>query len=295
MNIKIQGGQVAYANIGSCYGVATYLEHEDYKRMEEGLDVEPFFNQDCSDLEKRAIVNLLDSNKAKLNKKDAKFFVITVSPSQKELLKMGQTPGVQSEAFKRFIREKIISAYANGFGKQLTTDDILYFAKIHYARGVNDDLQMHAHIVISRKTKDNRLKISPQTNHKKANNGAVKSGFDRTQFYQDVESLFDSSFSHIRPMEDKFEYLNLIKRGSIDELEDYLLSYTPSEIYREPKLSNKPLVIEQKIESDNVDLRNRNMTPSIELNNLGNLDNEDDFVPINRKKRKKNRGLGLSL
>ncbi|WP_101689962.1 DUF5712 family protein [Dysgonomonas massiliensis] len=237
MNVKIQGGDEVYSNTGSCYNVVCYLEHEDYLHMLDGEHIEPFFSQDKDDLRKKYFVPEMDNNKAKLCRKDAKFYVLTVSPSQQEIEHMGTSQFERSEAFKRFIREQIISVYAKGFGKDLTADDILYFAKIHHSRKSGTDRQMHAHIVVSRKTKDNRIKISPRTNHRKGqNSGAVKSGFDRTQFYQKVEEVFDQFFSYSRQLTEKFAYLNTVKNNTIEELENYLKSeFSDSEPIQEHK------------------------------------------------------------
>lgn len=223
MNVKIQGGDDAYSNTDSCTNIAYYLEHEDFKRMKKGLDVETFFDQSNNHIPRKVLERTIDNNRAKLCKKDAKFFVLTISPSQEELLQMGNTDKERSDAMKQFIREKIIPQYAKGFGKDLTADDILYFAKIHHWRDEKTELQTHAHIIVSRKTKDNRIKISPKTNHQsKSKSGAVKSGFDRTNFYTQVESSFDIMFNYNRPLEEKFEYLNIIKNGTIADLTNYM-------------------------------------------------------------------------
>lgn len=240
MNVKIQGGNDAYSNTGSCSNIAYYLEHEDYARIYKGLKAESFFDQSSNNIDREYLVKAIDNNKAKLCNKDAKFFVLTISPSQAELLTMGKTEEERSASMKRFVRENIILQYAEGFGKDLSAEDILYFAKIHHWRGKNKELQTHAHIIISRKTKDNRLKISPKTNHQsKSKSGAVKSGFDRTSFYAQVESSFDKSFCYKRSEHEKFEYLNMIKNGSIDDLVDYM--------------ENKPFeAIEQKVEEESM-------------------------------------------
>lgn len=236
MNVKIQGGNDAYSNTGSCSNIAYYLEHEDYVRMYKGLKTETFFDQNNDGIDRNTLVKAIDNNRAKLCKKDAKFFVLTISPSQAELLTMGRTEEERSASMKRFVRENIIPQYAEGFGKDLSAEDILYFAKIHHWRGKNKELQTHAHIIISRKTKDNRIKISPKTNHQsKSKSGAVKSGFNRTNFYTQVEACFDKMFNYKRPEDEKFEYLNMIKNGNIDDLVDYV--------------ENKPLkTVKQKVE-----------------------------------------------
>lgn len=290
MNVKIQGGDGTYSNTGSCMNVASYLEHEDYHRLEQGLDAEPFFTQDKDNIQKHAFVLEMDNNKAKLCKNDAKFYVLTVSPSKEEIERMGNTEEERSRAFKRFIREKVIPKYASGFEKGLTADNIMYFAKIHHARNDKIDHQMHCHIVISRKTKDNRLKISPKTNHKKAKtSGTVKSGFDRTAFYQGVEDSFDKMFAYNRPLEEKFEYLNVMKNGSIEDLEK-LVSKSPENYSLKFKSSNTDIsILEQIQEKAPIE---EEITPSFQPINR-KQDDFDEFTDLKKKKRKKRRGLSL--
>ena len=86
MNVKIQGsGNGTYANTGSCVAVTNYLQHEDLERMKKGEEVQPFFNQFRDYVSAREVTFKIDNNKAKLSRTDAKFYVITVSPSEKEL------------------------------------------------------------------------------------------------------------------------------------------------------------------------------------------------------------------
>lgn len=91
MNVKIQGGgNGTYANTGSCASVTNYLQHEDLERMKNEEEVQPFFNQFRDYVSAREVTFKIDSNKAKLSRTDAKFYVITVSPSEKELHSMGR-------------------------------------------------------------------------------------------------------------------------------------------------------------------------------------------------------------
>ena len=84
MNVKIQGGgNGTYANTGSCVAVTNYLQHEDLERMKKGEEVQPFFNQFRDYVSAREVTFKIDNNKAKLSRTDAKFYVITVSPSEK--------------------------------------------------------------------------------------------------------------------------------------------------------------------------------------------------------------------
>lgn len=85
MNVKIQGGGGGtYANTGSCTGVVTYLQHEDLERIRQGQQAEPFFNQYRDFVSPKEVTYKIDHNRAQLHKTDAKFFVITVSPSARQ-------------------------------------------------------------------------------------------------------------------------------------------------------------------------------------------------------------------
>ncbi|MCS2443144.1 DUF5712 family protein (plasmid) [Phocaeicola vulgatus] len=130
MNVKIQGGgNGTYANTGSCVAVTNYLQHEDLERMKKGEEVQPFFNQFRDYVSAREVTFKIDNNKAKLSRTDAKFYVITVSPSEKELRCMGRTPQERAEALQRYIRQDVMRNYAEGFGKGLRSDDVEYYAE----------------------------------------------------------------------------------------------------------------------------------------------------------------------
>lgn len=218
MNVKVQGGgSGSYSNSGSCFGAVSYLKHEDSQRVKQGQDVEPFFNQN-KNIPSKEVISKIDNNKAKLCKDDAKFYVMTVSPSTAELQKMGKTQEEQSAVFKEYVQDDVMQKYAESFGKGLNKDDIMYYAKIHHDRGQKQGKNMHCHIIVSRKDMSNTKKLSPQTNHKTAEkSGTVKSGFNRTQFYASCEQSFDKRFSYQRDYKESFKYQNTMKNGSIEE------------------------------------------------------------------------------
>lgn len=112
MNIKIQGGgSGTYANTGSCTGVTTYLQHEDLERMKNGQEVQPFFNNSRDYISAQEVTFKIDNNKAKLSRNDAKFYVITVSPSSRELEKMGKTEKEQAEAMRKYVRDDVMQHF----------------------------------------------------------------------------------------------------------------------------------------------------------------------------------------
>jgi hypothetical protein len=164
------------------------------------------------------MVQDIDQNKAKLCNKDAKFFIITVSPSADELKAIGQTEAERSKNLKKYVREEVMKLYAEGFGKGLTAAGIKYYAKIHYSRGEKEENQMHAHIIVSRKDMENKLKLSPMTNHRNASrSGTVKSGFDKNDFREKCNFSFDRLFSFERNFQDTWEYQNTLKNGTYED------------------------------------------------------------------------------
>ncbi|WP_158211153.1 DUF5712 family protein [Myroides phaeus] len=221
MHIKIQGGgNGKYANSGSCSTLVSYLEHEDLDRIKKGQKVEPFFSHTEDHIKGNVIIEAIDNNKKKLCRDEAKFFMITVSPSQKEIAHLGKTPEEQSKKLKDYIRNGVMQQYAENFNKGLNAEDIMYFAKIHHERKTNkNEGNLHIHILVSRKSADGRLKLSPMTNHQNTNKGAVKGGFVRINFYTGAEKAFDEKFLYQRQREEQFDYKKQCKKGTAKEWE----------------------------------------------------------------------------
>jgi hypothetical protein len=207
-----------YNNSGSCRHLANYMEHEDLEWMDKGIYTEGFFNLAEDNIYKSKVIKDIDSNIGQLLKTDAKFYAIHVSPSEKELREMGNTEKEQAEAMKRYIREVFIPEYAKNFNKELSTSDIKFYGKIHFDRNRSDNkLNMHSHLIISRKDQANKKKLSPLTNHKNTKKGAVAGGFDRVKLFQQAEQGFDKLFGYNRQRSESFDYQNTIKKGSISE------------------------------------------------------------------------------
>lgn len=207
-----------YNNAGSCRQLANYMEHEDLERMEKGIYTEDFFNLTDDNIYKSKVIQDIDSNIGQLLKTDAKFYAIHVSPSEKELRVMGNTEQEQAEAMKRYIREVFIPEYANNFNKELSASNIKFYGKIHFDRNRSDnELNMHCHLIVSRKDQANKKKLSPLTNHKNTKNGVIKGGFNRVNLFQQAEQGFDKLFNYNRPQTESFNYYNTMKNGSISD------------------------------------------------------------------------------
>ena len=207
-----------YNNAGNSRQLANYLEHEDLERMEKGIYTEGFFNLTEDNIYKSKVIKDIDTNIGQLLKTDAKFYAIHVSPSENELRAMGSTEQEQAKAMKRYIREVFIPEYAKNFNKELSASDIKFYGKMHFDRNRSDnELNMHCHLIVSRKDQANKKKLSPLTNHKNTKKGTVTGGFDRVNLFQQVEQGFDRLFNYDRQQSESFNYHNTIKNSSISE------------------------------------------------------------------------------
>ena len=207
-----------YNNAGSCRQLASYMEHEDLERMEKGIYTDGFFNLIEDNIYKSKVIKDIDTNTGQLLKTDAKFYAIHISPSEKELQAMGNTEEEQAEAMKRYVREVFILEYAKNFNKGLSEADIKFYGKIHFDRSrSHNELNMHCHLIVSRKDQANKKKLSPLTNHKNSKNGVIKGGFNRVNLFQQAEQGFDKLFSYNRQLSESFDYHNTMKNGSISE------------------------------------------------------------------------------
>ncbi|RBQ06816.1 DUF5712 family protein [Pedobacter miscanthi] len=223
-------------NKGSSGALVHYLDKESW--MFEDADPELWFNGSASGIESYQVRNLLDKNIAKLCHDDAKFFLININPSQKEIthLKGLFEDGTKAE-FKAFA-VKIMDEYARNFKRAGVTsnEDLLWFGKLENHRYYSfkdkevktgtvkrGDLkpgeQMHIQVIVSRKDITNKIKLSPMNNSKGRNvEHSKKVGqFDRTAFKESGEKVFDETFDFKRPLTDTFRYANTQANGSLAE------------------------------------------------------------------------------
>lgn len=270
-----------YNNSGSSRQLANYMEHEDLERMERGIFTEGFFNLTDDNIYKSKVIKDIDSNIGQLLKTDAKFYAIHVSPSENELRAMGNTEQEKAEAMKRYIREVFIPEYAKNFNKELSASDIKFYGKIHFERSrSNNELNMHCHLIISRKDQANKKKLSPLTNHKNTKNGIIKGGFDRVNLFQKIERGFDYMFCYDRQQFESFDYHNTMKNGSISELlkqqEQELQSY------------ERKTKINQNRNKENLFAKNhKNNHPPSSPIPLVSLEVDDSYVPLEKSAHSK--------
>jgi hypothetical protein len=298
MHINITKSE-AGNNKGSSSQLVSYLEKENRLYQEQSMEPEYWFNQQRQNIQPYEVRYSIDNNIAKLSKDDAKFFLINISPSEKEINYLKKQYG--EEGAKQQLKEfanQVMDEYAKNFKRSNinSNNDLVYFGKLENNRYYTyKDLevrkgtakkgdpkpgeQMHIQILVSRKDATNSIKLSPLNNSKGKNQlHSQKVGqFDRTAFKQAAEMLFDKAFAYEREVKDTFKYANTLKNGSYEQK-------------REMKESQERQVKQQQQHSHH----NQGGILSTLLGKVS-----EDYmpgVPKRRKKKKKHehsQGLGL--
>lgn len=213
-----------------------------------------FFSHSKTNISTNDVICTIDNNKKKLSKTDAKYFAPTINFSQQELNhiltlvtkkpinNIWQLNKQEYQRYNLLIKNYIrlvMSNYALNFNRKekglKTGENLVYFAKIEHFRrykGIDPDvvngnnksgnlkpgLNSHAHIIVSRKDKTQRLKLTPTTKEKSTDRtiGGNKYhvGFDRIKWINMNESSFDSFFKYERPELEKFNNQYILKNGS---------------------------------------------------------------------------------
>lgn len=226
-------------NKGSSRELVHYLEKEN--RIKDKPELEFWFNHTGNRIESYEVRHLIDSNIAKLCKADAKFFLINISPSQKELKYLEESYG-KKEMNKQLRKyaEKVMDEYAKNFKREgiNSAKALMWFGKIEHHRyyGHKDKEvlngerkrgerkegnQIHIQIIVSRKDASNKIKLSPMNNSKGKNEAHSKKlgQFNRVPFKQSGETIFDRLFGFDRGLKDTFSHANVKKNGSIAQRE----------------------------------------------------------------------------
>lgn len=219
------------SNAGSCGQLVEYLEKENNLKAENKAEL--WFNQGRDDLRPYEVRQGIDSNTAKLKQSEAKFYLVNISPSQKELQHIGNDP----QKLKEYARG-VMAEYAANFQKGLGPDDVKWYGKVEYNRGYKwTDLevkhglnqrgeakagnQMHVQIIVSRKDMQNQRLLSPLTNHrgqgKSAEHGHKFGQFNRVEFKERSEAVFDTQLNYRRELEESFRYQNTMSNGTTQE------------------------------------------------------------------------------
>jgi len=226
-------------NKGSSSGLVGYLEKEN--RLYHQKEPENWFNHQRANFEAYEVRQAIDQNVAKLGKADAKFFLINISPSQKEIRHLQELHGGigAEEALKKY-SEKVMDEYAKNFKRTgiESAKDLVWFAKLEHFRYYSykdkevisgtkkrgerkEGQQMHVQIIVSRKDATNKIKLSPMNNSKGRNalHSKKLGQFNRMAFKQSGEILFDKLFSFDRQLNETLAYANVQKHGNLQQRE----------------------------------------------------------------------------
>lgn len=276
------------SNAGSCGQLVEYLEKENNLKAEHKAEL--WFNQGRDDIRAQEVRLGIDSNTAKLKQHEAKFYLVNISPSQRELEHIGNDP----QKLKAYARE-VMAEYAANFQKGLGPDDVKWYGKVEYNRGykwtdpeVKQGLnqrgelkaghQMHVQIIVSRKDMQNQRLLSPLTNHrgqgKSAEHGHKFGQFNRVEFKERSELAFDQQMGYRRELEESFRYQNTMSNGTVQEKAAMVLELRQVEQTRQLQLEaglRQQVEQAQKLE--------------LSLQNQRSLEQEQG----------RNRGLGMGL
>ncbi len=215
---------VKSGNTGSCHDLVRYLE----KETGEG---QRFFSHTEQDISPERVIMDIDGNKKALGANDAKFFMLSLNPSQSEQMHLiGRkvddfkelTPQEKKEVFQKLeaFTRSAMDEYALNFGRDNIRggQDLMYYARVETERSYHPEdeevkqgiarigepkpgLNLHVHVIVSRKSLDGKVKLSPGA--KSAGNtwelegrGTVKQGFSHEGWKVRVQECFNRKFDY---------------------------------------------------------------------------------------------------
>lgn len=323
MYINITDSATANNKVSSG-GLVHYLEKEN--RLDDKLEPELWFNHSSHKIEPYEVRNAIDSNIAKLCKTDAKFFLINISPSQKELKCLKEEfgkSGIKNQL--KIYAEKVMDEYARNFKREgiSSAKDLIWFGKIeqhrYYGHKDKEVLngerqrgerkegdQMHIQIIVSRKDAANRVKLSPMNNSKGKNEEHSKKlgQFNRVAFKQSGETIFDRLFGFNRGLKETFAHANTHKNGSLAQKEQLdLLKFGASKQGNSNPLANELVkdVAESVFHSTDDMLKSVGKTVSgfieimmEQINAPTNRTNPVEEAEKRRKKKRRGQNQGMS-
>ena len=292
------------ANKGSSGALVHYLEKEN--RLNKKSEPEYWFNGQQIKVDPYQVMKIIDGNIAKLGKADAKFFLINISPSQKEIAFLKEQYGEESakEQLKAYA-VRVMDAYAQNFKREGINShvDLVWFAKLENYRyytykdqevkqGIKkrgdrkEGEQMHVQVIVSRKDRTNSIKLSPMnTSRGKNEEHSKKMGqFDRVAFKQGGEALFDELFEFDRRLKETMAYANTKKNGSLNE------RIKIDSLELQTSLFSKDMPMEHFVshQIDNNETQDNVLTEQIQINITDDVD--DEAVYGKNRQRHKPRG-----
>lgn len=215
---------VKSGNTGSCHDLVRYLG----KETGEG---QRFFSHTQQEVSPEKVIMDIDGNKKALGANDAKFFMLSLNPSQSEQMHLigrkvndfnSLTAEEKKEIFQKLeaFTRSAMDEYALNFGRDNIKggQDLMYYARVETQRSyhpgdeevkqgiaktgdLKPGLNLHVHVIVSRKSLDGKVKLSPGA--KSAGNswelegrGTVKRGFSHEGWKVRVQDCFNQQFDY---------------------------------------------------------------------------------------------------
>ena len=225
-----------FINAGSCVFLVEYLKKEESK-------YNTFFSHKDDAVDSTTVINSIDNNKRTLKSKQEKFYMLTYNPSEKEIKflvksvtgkkisRWDDLTQLEKEqvlsSFKEYVRDSM-NIYAKNFNrdKELTGDDLVYFAKIEENRYEDekeeygflgnkkeavkrDGFNLHAHVIVSRMDKTQTIALSPRSKNREVstqlNGKTVKGGFNLMKWKKECEDLYSSKYNYIYDQGERYD------------------------------------------------------------------------------------------
>jgi hypothetical protein len=286
-------------NKGSSGQLVHYLDKE--ARTDQSREPESWFNAAGKGYQSYTVRNSLDKNIAKLGKDDAKFYLINISPSQKEIAHLKEVYGdQQAEEQLRAYAIKVMDEYARNFKRPgiNSNKDLLWYGKLEHHRysshkdqEVSQTRRPQIWRTIARpghcqpQGLTNKIKLSPENTSRGKNIAHSKKmgQFDRVAFKNSGERVFDELFDFNRPITDTFRYANTQVNGTLAERMAMDAEKTKEKLTGKTELNQK----DQILSSPDQSIENHlNETTSI-LDILLAKADFDPAAPVRRKKKRK--------
>lgn len=246
-------------NKGSSGQLVHYLDKENRTFQAEQF----WFNGNKRDIHGYQVKSKIDQNIAKLCKNDAKFFLVNISPSAKEIAHLKELYGedVAREKLKDYA-VKVMDEYARNFKREDITSEanLLWFGKLenyrYYShrdkevksgevkRGmVKPGEHWHVQVIVSRKDITNKIRLSPMNKSRGKNQEHSKKlgQFDRVAFKQSGERLFDETFGFERGLKETFAYANLQAKGNLAQRMEQGITLSKEITQRQNLMDESPL------------------------------------------------------
>ena len=121
-----------------------------------------------------------------------------------------------------------------------------------------------------------------RSKHRGTRKGAIRGGFDRTEFFKNSEKSFDIGFNHSRDFKESFEFQNTMKNGSVESVKE--LPERAREFEQERKQE----------QSQEQNQEQKQTKPGQNLNQEQNHGQDQDYGQDydQEKKQRKSRGMG---